>query len=327
MSEIKPCAHKGINDIPAASARKTRKTANAQNVTETVRLVYVRNTAEGHIALAEYGGIDVGVGGERYVVRKEGSRSVVDVPPAGAVELIKLGFMPSGAADKQKIEAAAQRALAANEADRKPKARPRPIRERYAALVSFVAFARGEDAELPGIPLRYTRPIMLAGGRLAEPLLGPEVRELIHNVLRQVANTVNSGSKASDGLPPRRDIKLPAPPGDILRMIGTHPVLIRAHHALIDLVEALFQTLDVTDKTGDLSRLKICPICATLFVALNEQSQACSPRCSNTLRQRNFWARAEEKKKAEYREHADHNRVQRRKKKRLSLTGQLQRPR
>jgi hypothetical protein len=72
------------------------------------------------------------------------------------------------------------------------------------------------------------------------------------------------------------------------------------------------------EQAEDLNRFKICPICATLFVALNEQSQACSPRCSNTLRQRRFWAAARQKRKdavlaREYREHHMRDRVQRRK--------------
>jgi hypothetical protein len=192
----------------------------------------------------------------------------------------------------------------------------RPVRERYAALMSFVAFARGEDVDFMVVP-----------PRLASALRSPEIREGIDAILRQVASAANSGSKASDGLPPTRDIKLPAPPADILRMIGPRPVLIRAHNALTDLVEYLVRTLDETD---DLSRLKVCPICETLFVALNEQSQACAPRCSNTLRQRNFWARAEEKKAAlaaEYRERAAVNRAQREQKRRLHImTVPLRRP-
>jgi hypothetical protein len=309
---------------------KLGKTLNPQSAAKTVRLVYGKENADGHIETAVYGGKDVGVGGERYDVRKEGSRYLVDVPANLAHLLATHGFVPTGAADKQKVEAAAQHALAANKADRKPKARPRPMRERYAALLSFVAFARGEDAELPGIPLRYTRATMLAGGHLVPGLLPPQAREWTSNVLRHVAEAAakSASSRAPNDLPAAYDIALPALPAPRLRMIGARPVFISAHNALNDLVDSLARTLEQAE---DLNRLKICPNCAALFVALNEQSQACSPRCSNTLRQRRFWAAKSEKTKqtlaSEYRKNHARNRVQRRKKGQLRALGQATPPR
>jgi hypothetical protein len=323
-------AHGNISNHSRPRRGKLGKTANPQSAVKTVRLFYGKETAEGQIETAEYGGKDVGVGGERYEVRKEGSRCVVDVPAAGAVELIKLGFMPTGAADKQNVEAAARHALAAIEADRKPKARLRPMRERYAALLSFVAFARGEDAELPGVPLRYTRATMLSDGHLVPGLLPPQAREWTSNVLRQVAEAAakSASSRAPNDLPPAYDIALPAPPAPRLRMIGARPVFIPAHNALNDLVDSLARTLE---QAQDLNRLKICPICATLFVALNEQSQACSPRCSNSLRQRRFWAAKSEKTKktlaSGYRKNHARNRVRRCKKRQLRVLGQATPPR
>ena len=70
----------------------------------------------------------------------------------------------------------------------------------------------------------------------------------------------------------------------------------------------------LTDKNCDIRRLKICPICSkgsirdggwqTLFVALREDQDACSPRCGGVLRQQRFRA-----KKAQYKENAERNRA------------------
>jgi len=79
-----------------------------------VKLVYVHNG--GH-----YGGKDISVGGERYEVRREGSRSVVEIPDVFAANAYGAGFEPEGIATARIVEVAAQAELS-RQADDKKKA-------------------------------------------------------------------------------------------------------------------------------------------------------------------------------------------------------------
>lgn len=79
-----------------------------------MELVFTCKDKDGAISNAEYGGKDVGVGGAQYNVRKDGSRSLVNVPPPEAPKLIALGWMPTGVATEAIVESAAQDAFKKN---------------------------------------------------------------------------------------------------------------------------------------------------------------------------------------------------------------------
>ena len=62
----------------------------------------------------EYGGIDVGVGGERYTVIKEGSRQLLRGIPNNVAPLLEShNWIPTGVATADLVEQAAQEALRA----------------------------------------------------------------------------------------------------------------------------------------------------------------------------------------------------------------------
>ena len=79
-----------------------------------MELVFTKKDENGAISAAEYGGKDLSVGGETYNVRKEGSRSLVNVPAPEAHKLIALGWMATGVATEAIVETAAQEALKRN---------------------------------------------------------------------------------------------------------------------------------------------------------------------------------------------------------------------
>jgi hypothetical protein len=80
-----------------------------------MELVY---TGEG-----KYGGVDVGVGGERYKVIEEGSRQLIRGVPNDCVERLAVHkWLPTGGVElssEQMVEQAAQKALADKAAEEK----------------------------------------------------------------------------------------------------------------------------------------------------------------------------------------------------------------
>jgi hypothetical protein len=191
--------------------------------------------------------------------------------------------------------------------------RLKPAHERFAALVNFLAFAHGENTELPGVGLRFTRATMVNGAVSPPPPL-VELRAGIARTLRQVAQGVSAPSEPGKS-PPPKIFDLPRPPASQLHLIGQHVAIRRASYVGTDIVESLCATLE----KSDLSRLKICPICDGLFVALNVKSRACPPPagCGNTLRQRDF--EKKEQKKREKRAEYEENRKRKAKQRRLDM--------
>lgn len=89
-----------------------------------MELVFTKKDEKGNLGPAEYGGKDLSVGGETYKVRKEGSRSLVNVPANQAPHLLAHGWVSTGVADAEIVESAAQDALKRNAeeaAAKKPK--------------------------------------------------------------------------------------------------------------------------------------------------------------------------------------------------------------
>jgi hypothetical protein len=129
--------------------------------------------------------------------------------------------------------------------------------------------------------------------------------------MRQVAQGVSATGEPGK-LPPSQIIDLPRPPASRLYVIGQRIAIQRASDVVTDVIESLCDTLE----KSDLSRLKICPICDRLFVALNVKSRACPPPagCGNTLRQRDFEKKEQKKreKRAEYEENRKRKTKQRR---------------
>ena len=69
---------------------------------------------------APYGGVDVGVGGERYKVIKEGSRQLLRGVPKDAEPLLAVhNWLSTGVASAVMVEKAAQKAIADKRADEK----------------------------------------------------------------------------------------------------------------------------------------------------------------------------------------------------------------
>jgi hypothetical protein len=185
--------------------------------------------------------------------------------------------------------------------------RLKPAHERLAALVNFVAFARGEDAELPGVGLRFTKATMV-GGAVCPALAPADVRAGIDRALRQIAEGASAPGEPGKS-PPPKIVELLRPPALQLHLIGQYVAVRRPNVVVIDIIESLCDMLE----KSDLSRLKICPICHRLFVALNVKSRACPPPagCGNVLRQRDF-EKNEREKRAEYEENRKRKAKQRR---------------
>lgn len=79
-----------------------------------MELVYVHRNEKGEPDGKEYGGIDVGVGGERYTVIKEGSRQLVRGIPNNVAHLLEAhSWISTGIANADVVEQAAQEALRA----------------------------------------------------------------------------------------------------------------------------------------------------------------------------------------------------------------------
>ena len=82
-----------------------------------MELVFVRKEGDNFLP-AEYGGADVGVGGEQYPVKKVGSRYLVNVPDRLGWLLESHGWISTGMATSEMVEVAAQQAFRDNAADK-----------------------------------------------------------------------------------------------------------------------------------------------------------------------------------------------------------------
>jgi hypothetical protein len=56
----------------------------------------------------------------------------------------------------------------------------------------------------------------------------------------------------------------------------------------------------------DLTRLRLCAVCKTLFVANRKDKRTCTAQCANTLRQKDF---RDKVKRAQYKKNHQHNRA------------------
>lgn len=170
-------------------------------------------------------------------------------------------------------------------------ARPGSVASRHWRLLGWVQFANAEEPCPPGVPLVIVRN--------RESLLRDETNAF----LRRLAEAAASASET------QQIIEGPQPPRSRVILWRKNVILHRAN----DVFSVL---LDELEKSGAVERLRICPVCDKLFVALNRKAAACGPKCSNIHRQRKFYSENSEEEKArkrrEYKKHRKVNQVRKR---------------
>jgi hypothetical protein len=75
-------------------------------------MVFTQTNEKGEVEPAEYGGVDVGVDGFQYPVKRDGSLSVVELPDHLAPRLAAHGFITQGKIDEVMVDRAAKDAMA-----------------------------------------------------------------------------------------------------------------------------------------------------------------------------------------------------------------------
>jgi len=143
-----------------------------------------------------------------------------------------------------------------------------PVYKRYAKLLKLVALANGEPDGLRDA-------IMPVGDTIVN--YGPKEKfaPLISQTLRKLA---------AKPVPKMGEVQVAVPLPDL------SPVGI-----FVDFNSTMRETKDFNRdvflpalKGGDVRRIKVCPICDKLFVALRLDQPACSRKCGNAHRARKF---------------------------------------
>lgn len=155
-----------------------------------------------------------------------------------------------------------------------------PVRKRYERMIMLVALANGERA--PGEPEGITDAVMPFGHEgFAD--YGPKEKfaSQVRDTLRRlaIAETPAQGAVTTSIMLP----DLP-PVGVSVDFTG------RIWRTMDFYRDQLLPALQDLDK----QRLKICPICDKLFVALRTDQPTCSAACGNTHRARQFRQKAKQ---------------------------------
>jgi hypothetical protein len=171
----------------------------------------------------------------------------------------------------------------------KPKRERTPARQRYETLEQWLRFTRGQACELPHVPLRLTSITSVNDTPTSPVGISHDLRKWTENYLRNVARATAEGLAGNTATPPEIERPpIPAAPARTYVMPDGSRVTVEGFSIERSIVDSL---TDLITSSADLTRLRICPACDSLFVAYNKTSYSCPPpkRCGQKLRSQRWY--------------------------------------